>query len=467
MSDFSDELGDIKEADRLLALDNLPEFSEEVLGIELYPCQIEWWQIIRHNRKALLECALGHGKSTMMYPYVVQRLIHGAILEPAPPRILFITSKEKLAVDYTRRIIEALKSEDVTKRFGTRFFDKNSQMTQTAFRMIQQPMEHKEPTWRAAGINGGIEGTRADIGLLDDPVDIKNALSKEDRSTAEAWFTMTFLGRMEPEAEVVCIGSSWHPEDLYSKIRAMKGWACEKFPAYYEDGRLLCPQRWSEELLEEKRMDIGDTRFKLRYMMDHEALMGGFFEEGWIEYIDHMPEGMEKHQAWDLAITEKEIADAKKTDPDFTAGVTMAFDPYDGKLVLIDLVHERITKDHDLHIKNFWTKHHPLSVGVETNAFQKLIMYALNENAPEVPAVGVPHYEKKTTRLLALQPYYQRGWKVLRSLVDDKPEAWLAFLTEYRTFPHGDHDDILDAQELCLSMMKKGGGLLLEGFDDW
>jgi len=72
-----------------------------------------------------------------------------------------------------------------------------------------------------------------------------------------------------------------------------------------------------------------------------------------------------------------------------------------------------------------------------------------------VPAVGVQHYEKKVTRLLALQPYYQRGWKVLRSLVDGKPEEWLSFLAEYRTFPHGSHDDILDAKELCLSMMKR------------
>jgi predicted phage terminase large subunit-like protein len=310
------------------------------------------------------------------------------------------------------------------------------------------------------------EGTRADWGILDDPVDLDNALSPADRDRAWWWFTSTFTARLNKGARVTVIGSSWHPEDLYSKIRDGGEYEGYKYPCYgdYEWGDLLSPELWDRAALESKKREIGSTMFELRYMMNHMAMMGGFFDEKWITYIDEVPEGIDPAQGWDFAITREEIANAKRSDPDFTACATVAFDPYDGCLCLLDVFRKRVTQDHHSHIKQQWRKWGAKQVGLETNTFQKLIKYRMQEEAPEVPTVGVDHYEKKVTRLLALQPYFERGLKVYKGMAQDD---LMAFLGEFRTFPHGDHDDVLDAMEIAVGMLKKGRAVLLEGFDDW
>lgn len=455
------------EARRLAQPEHLPEFAEKLLRVKLHPNQVLWHTHMMEHDRVLMEAAVGHGKSTWLYPEVVQFICRCRI-EQDWKKILFITSRTDLARDYTLRIERALELPEVVELYG-KFRDKSNHKLRWGadeFDVMGQPSEMKEPIWRAAGLNAKIEGTRADWGIMDDPVERQSAISPAARNDARQWFESTFYARMNPGARITCIGSSWHPEDLYSIIRGTEMFECYQYPCFgkYEWGELLCPEMWTREELEKARETIGVTMFRLRYMMDNMAMVGGFFDEGWIEYIDHVPEGMELHQGWDPAVTKAEIADPKKADPDFTAGVTAGFDPLDGKLVLVDIVRKRIDRHHDMHIKNFWSKWQAKVVGVEDNAFQKLIRYAVQENAPEVPVIGVKHYAvDKKTRLLALQPYLQRGWKVLRTIPEE--ERW-SMLAEYRTFPHGDHDDILDALEIAVAMMKKGGGMLLEGLDD-
>lgn len=452
-------------AEDLVKPENLPEFAEKLLGLTLTHNQRLWHEHMRENRMILMEAAVGHGKSTWLYPEVVQWICRCQLHDEWHP-VLFGTSRTPLARDYTNRIQRALRLPMVIELYGA-FYDREQYWATDGFRVLNQPTHIKEPMWRAAGINSAIEGTRADWGILDDPVDLDNALSPADRDRAWWWFTSTFTARLNQGARVTVIGSSWHPEDLYSKIRDGGEYSCYKYPAYgeYDWGELLSPELWSDEALQSKKREIGTTMFELRYMMNHMAMMGGFFDEKWITYLETLPEGIKPAQGWDFAISKSEIADPKRADPDYTAGVTVGFDPYDGCLVLLDVFRERVTQDHHHHIKQAWRKWGSNQVGLETNAFQKLIKYRLQEEAPEVPAVAVEHYHTdKKTRLLALQPYFERGLKVYRGMDRD---SLMAFLNEYRTFPHGDHDDILDAMEIAVGMLKKGHAILLEGFDDW
>lgn len=472
-------------AERLVKPKHLTEFAETVLNLHLTRNQVEWHGLMVKHEMLLIEAAVGHGKSTWLYPEVVQWMCRCQWYDDWK-RILFITSRADLAKDYTKRIQDALYrpadiDNPVTEMFGP-FRDRDRRWHKLEFDVANQPIGMKEPAWRSAGISTMIEGTRFELGIMDDPVEQEQAVSPTDRQNARNYFELTFYPRMNPGGRILCIGSSWHPEDLYATIRATGGFACFKYPCYgdYEWGDLLQPQKmmgkelvgWTRELLEKARDVVGETKFRLRYLMDNEAMVGGVFDEDWIEYIDEVPPGIEMYHGWDFAVTKQEIADAKKSDPDFTAGVCIGFDPRDGKLVLIGLVHQRIDRDHAMYINNFFSKWNPVVVGVEDNAFQKFIRYDVQENYPHVPVEGVKHYAvDKKTRLLNLQTYMQRGWKIYYTEHDDgvgiSEDNIKALLGEYRTFPHGDHDDILDAIEIALAKIKKGQSALLEGFEDW
>jgi len=97
---------------------------------------------------------------------------------------------------------------------------------------------------------------------------------------------------------------------------------------------------------------------------------------------------------------------------------------------------------------------------METNAFQQLIKDRLHETYPYIPAIGVKHYTDKAVRLLGLQPFFERGLHISKSI---GPANQQAFLEEYLTFPHGDHDDILDAMETAFSCVYKHQAVVLTG----
>jgi len=435
---------------------NLKAMAKDLLDIDLFQNQMEWHDISLQHDQVLLEAAVGHGKSTWLHPEMVQMMLRAKITGKgqAWERVLFITGNERLARDYTARVKASLRSKEVVQLYGE-FYDPNELWSSLEFRIRGMPAKIKEPSWRAAGVNSGIEGTRATMGILDDPIDLENALSPADRVNTWWWFTSTFLNRLDEGAKIICIGSSWHPEDLYSRIRDGGEFATYKYPCYgdYKWGRLLCPWLMSENTLEQRRNTIGGTMFDLRLMMNHKAMVGGVFDEDWILYLDEPPKGMPEYGGWDFATTSKEMADKKKTDPDYTAGISMGFHPKDGRLVITDIVYERIERGHEDHIKRQHDRRAWVQAVVEINAFQKLIKFRLHETYPKLPVTGVAHYSMdKAQRILNLQVFFERGFYLCKTIPKDKRAA---FINEYLLFPHGEHDDALDAAEIALALLKR------------
>ena len=88
----------------------------------------------------------------------------------------------------------------------------------------------KDPSWQALGIGGALYGARADVIIIDDPIDLTNA---HDYEKQIEWIQSIVLSRLAPGGVCILIGTRLAPQDLYIEIQNEKLYPDEKSPWTY------------------------------------------------------------------------------------------------------------------------------------------------------------------------------------------------------------------------------------------
>ncbi|MBN1865759.1 phage terminase large subunit [Candidatus Sumerlaeota bacterium] len=99
--------------------------------------------------------------------------------------------------------------------------------------------------------------------------------------------------------------------------------------------------------------------------------------------------------------------------------------------------------------------------GIETNCFQELLLLPIEEErkrrreasgrdstAWQIPIREVHHSQNKETRIATLEPLVTNGWLRFATGLPDP------FWAQMESFPHGEHDDALDAIEGAVSLLR-------------
>ena len=143
---------------------------------------------------------------------------------------------------------------------------------------------------------------------------------------------------------------------------------------------------------------------------------------------------------------------------DFAAIATVGVDP-NGYLYLLDVWLERTTPSRqidrafELHAR--WRYQ---AFGIETNAFQRLLLEPLEAERRRRQARGRPwdlpvverrHRGDKASRILALEPLLRNGWLLLNRHLDD------ALTEQLEQFPAATHDDGPDAVAAVVDLARK------------
>jgi len=94
--------------------------------------------------------------------------------------------------------------------------------------------------YRAIGAGGAITGLRADLVILDDPVRSPQAAeSPFTRTHLWDWFNSDLMTRLKPSGAIVLITTSYHEDDLASRLLRGEGaaaWRVLRLPAIAEQG---------------------------------------------------------------------------------------------------------------------------------------------------------------------------------------------------------------------------------------
>lgn len=223
-------------------------------------------------------------------------------------------------------------------------------------------------------------------------------------------------------------------------------WSIVYEGAYREDGTLFFPEKLNQEALDQLRRSQGVYKFASQYLNQVLPDDEQDFKQAWIKNYDQLPNNVYTFVFVDPAISLNDGADR-------TATVVVSVDS-DQNWYVRHASAQRITAtDTVRHLFKVFDEYRPAIVGVEDVAYQKALLHFAHEEMQRrnkiIPIKGIRRSNIKTDgskfannskpfRIRSLVPRFEFGKIFLNQGLDD-------LLLEYKAFPRGAHDDILDA----------------------
>lgn len=314
----------------------------------------------------------------------------------------------------------------------------------------------------AMGVGGGVTGKGGHILIADDLLSGREqAESEVIRETVWEWFTDDFYTRInDAYAARVVTHTRWHADDPIGRILKIQGakWTVLNLPALAEaddplgraEGEALWPERFPLSTLYDLQATLGAYSWSALYQQRPVPAEGGIFKRSWFTRVpqSHVPEIAYACRYWDLAMS-------AKTSADFTAGVKYGI-ASDGHRYVLDVVHERIDWGDltEFMARVMMADGPTVAQGIEKKGYMSRAIQALNLDARlhDYQVWGYEVDTDKVTRANLVAPKAAAG---VVHLVDSH---WTdAFLDELCSFPHGAHDDQVDAFAGAEAMLGEQG----------
>lgn len=449
-----------------------------------------------------------HGKSeTVTFRYTAWRLLR----EPGL-NVIIGSYNQRLANKASRRIQRIFQDEAsrTTGKGGVPDFPllRSEGPSVRPTRAIAEWETGGGGTVRAVGVGAGIAGFGAALVVIDDPVRNRaDAESETYRDKVWDWFSNDIYTRLEPDAAIILIQTRWHEDDLAGRLlkemeQDGETWEVVKLPAiavamdsgqltvdsaverqetadesretdgetspvsslsspvstdWRKPGQALCPERYDLKALERIRKKLGSYAFSALYQQEPVPSENVKFKREWFrKIVDEAPKGLRWKRGYDLAVS-------LKTTADYTASFRCAFDKA-GNLYIADGFRARIEyPDQRRYIVERLKTERDTEHGIEAALHGKALIQDLRHGR-ENRAFAFKEVKvaaDKLTRALAWLNLAEAGKLFLVR------GPWIEeFLDEVASFPHGKHDDQIDAVSIAVSMLavkeRKAGGFLIK-----
>lgn len=209
---------------------------------------IGWWQSTSRKQNRIVLFPRGHLKSKLMALKTAWEITR----DPSET-ILYISATAGLAEKQLHLIKMVLTSATYSKYWPemVALEEGKRERWTVAEIAVDHPIRKKEgirdPTVKAIGLTGNITGFHATKIKLDDIVVPKNAYTEDGRAKVAALVSQ-LASIEEPESEMDCVGTRYHPKDQYETFLA------QTYSIYNDDGEFV-----SEELLWDSYMRVVET----------------------------------------------------------------------------------------------------------------------------------------------------------------------------------------------------------------
>lgn len=194
---------------------------------------------------------------------------------------------------------------------------------------VERKVVSKDPSIQAFGVHGAVLGARIDLLVLDDILDFENTLTPESREKLWRWIQATLLGRLTINAEVLVVGTAWHPDDAMHRFAKLPNYKALRYPVIDDEPNspTYKQTRWPEKFpmarIEAKRLELGPLEFARQLLCVARDDSTARFKREWIERCvkrgefkimapslpGGLPPGFKAYTGVDLGVQEHAAAD--------------------------------------------------------------------------------------------------------------------------------------------------------------
>ena len=364
-------------------------------------------------------------------------------------KIIQVTHTGELAIRFGRKAKHLIDSEDYGKIFKTRL----QEDSQAAGRW--ETAQGGE--YFAAGVGGAITGRGADLLIIDDPHSEQDAMSASAFENCYEWDTSGPRQRLQPGGQIVLVMTRWSKKDLTGILmknqKEVKGdqWEVVEFPAIMDHGPVW-PEYWNAQELEKVKTTLPVGKWNAQWMQRPTSEEGALIKREWwrVWDEDQPPDLHYVIQSYDTAFMKKETADYSAIT---TWGVFYPEEDKPANLILLDCVKERYEfpelRRVALDQYKYWK---PEMVIIEAKASGLPLTYELRQMDIPVQTFTPSKGNDKHVRVNTCAPLFESGmiWAPDQKFAEEVIE-------ECASFPHGDHDDLVDSMTMAVMRFRQGG----------
>lgn len=408
-------------------------FIQDILGYDVEPHHKRVLNHITGSKKTLDLAPRGFGKSTIGdIGYCLWKIIQNRNI-----RILIVSNTQRQAEAFIREVKNQLEgNQKLIELFGS-FTQDSLKWTESELTVTGRTSPKKESTLTALGASGALISKHFDVIVADDVLDFESARTPLQRKKLSEWYRTALLPTLEPNGELHVLGTRYNPGDLYQELIDSKQYSVHIQRAI-QDNQSLWPAKFTLDDLLHKKSELGSLIFGLQFQNDTVlAKAGHIFRFEWLQFYERPPAGLKIYQGCDLAISEKETAD-------YFVLMTIGLDPDTGIYYVLDMYRDRISfRAQQEVIKLKAEQWQPISIGIESNAYQKSLSQELIRQT-SLPIRQITTQRDKVSRAQVRSALFENGKIKIKKDMS-------ILIDEFCLFPDAAHDDIFDAFDLAIT----------------
>lgn len=368
-------------------------------------------------------------------------------------RWIFASHAESLAIKHSLDRRGVLLSSWYQQRWGDRVRLASDQNEKREF------LNTRRGHMAVTSIGGSILGKGGNRIIVDDPHNPTQAESDIQRDAAIRFFSRTLSTRLDNKNTdaIVVVMQRLHERDLAALCLDL-GFTHVCIPAEAEVrttlvfprsgrvigrevGDILWPERENAAVLAQQRQLLGSVGYAGQYQQRPAPAGGAVFKRDWFKVYDELPRDLSMAQSWDMAFKDR-------NDNDYVVGLVAGRRGAD--IYLIDRVKGQWSFSESCRqverLSQKYPKAHTILIEDAANgpAIIDALKHKISGILPVQPQGG------KLSRAQAAQPKVEAGNVYVP---DPKPNGkrmperdWVDdFLYQLTVFPHGAHDDDVDA----------------------
>ena len=305
------------------------------------------------------------------------------------------------------------------------------------------------PSVAAFGVGCGSTGTRADLLICDDVVDVRSLHSKVDRDRVADYFTNNLMNLLEPDGRCWVLFTPWHLDDLNARLKRNEMYALFH-RAIGPDLEPVWPEKWPTENLHTRKDEVGTSSFARGYRLVPLADEETPIRPEWVQYWTEPAECEQVILSVDPAVRQRRRPTAarwwclgrrgKCSHEVRVLAAPRAASPAPELVALID---------------EFDRQWNPSVILFESNAaFRGSRICFTLQTRFGAKLKGVTQTADKAARVAAFSVAVENGAFRLKGDGRIQIAQQRELFDEMTTFPFGEHDDLLDAAATgcaCLS----------------